>query len=123
MDQPREDGRRLYKVRGPDGEDAPDEALQAIGDALRSTLRTTDPVARIDKRRVAAVLAGCSRDDLNGLAQRLYNALDQSCEAELFMGAALMVPQHADSSPEALILLANKAVERARKGADRVCVL
>jgi diguanylate cyclase (GGDEF)-like protein len=111
---------RLAMINDTYGFDAADEVIVAVGERLARTLRSTDVIGRTAGNKFGVILGNCSERELALVADRLRAAvrdrvIDTRCgmvSATSSVGAVLL-PQGASSSQEAM-LRAEETLVRAR---------
>ena len=111
---------RLAMINDTYGFDIADEVIVAVGERLSRTLRSTDVIGRTAGNKFGVILGNCNERELTLVADRLRAAVrDRVIETRAGMVSAtssvgaLMLPQGASSSQEAM-LRAEETLERAR---------
>lgn len=114
----------LFEIDGfADASDgARSDALQALGDVLRKTLRECDSACRIGDLMAAAILEDTTEAGAVWAAERVRNSLahNPSGRSITLSAGVACYPSHALGAPE-LVAMAGKALESARsRGRDHV---
>ncbi len=112
------------EIRYRSGEDAADQSLGLVADALCSTVRPDDLVCRIDGPRFAVVFADCTARQATAAMERFRESLALMLAAEgqrPFTCSAGLVESHRATSLESLIELSVDACAEAEAaGGNRV---
>ncbi|MGB3410782.1 MAG: GGDEF domain-containing protein [Microthrixaceae bacterium] len=112
------------EIRYRSGEDAADQTLGLVADALCSTVRPDDLVCRIDGPRFAVVFADCTARQAIAAMERFRESLALMLAAESqtpFTCSAGLVESHRATSIESLIELSVEACAEAEAaGGNRV---
>ena len=113
---------QLKAINDRDGHGAGDEALCAVGDALRDTMRGSDFAARIGGDEFAVLLPGTDRADANHFGERLARALCQRGPDERPFGLSygVAIPGEDGSELHEVMRAADEALyERKRENLGR----
>ena len=104
----------LKRINDVSGHVAGDQALRALADALRATIRATDVACRIGGDEFAVILPGSRAEDAVKVAERAQAALAEVAHGQYSFsgGIARVTPAH--SSAETVYRSADLAAYRAK---------
>jgi diguanylate cyclase (GGDEF)-like protein len=103
----------LKRINDVSGHSAGDQALRALADALRATIRATDVACRLGGDEFAVILPGSTAEDAVKVAERAQEALAQVAHGQYSFsgGIARTTPS---SSSETVYRSADLAAYRAK---------
>jgi diguanylate cyclase (GGDEF)-like protein len=124
-------GLMIIELRGlePSPAEGTTPVLEEIRSRVEDQMRTSDVCARFGGDRVAVLVAGCERCDLEQIAERLRRTLERTIsvgstelDCSVTIGVAATAPHVDGLDARALVRLAEAALDRAQGSPERILV-